>query len=47
MLTARAAAAVALTGTARQDVSSGVAGMALLVTLGAPGGWLAWSPRLP
>ncbi|MGY1743461.1 MULTISPECIES: VWA domain-containing protein [unclassified Blastococcus] len=35
------------TTTERQDVSSAVAGMALLVTLGAAGGSLAWSPRLP
>ena len=31
----------------REDVSSAFAGMALLVTLGAAGGSLAWSPRLP
>jgi len=35
------------TTTERQDVSSAFAGMALLVTLGAAGGSLAWSPRLP
>jgi len=35
------------TTTERRDVSSAFAGMALLVTLGAAGGSLAWSPRLP
>ncbi|RBY75442.1 VWA domain-containing protein [Blastococcus sp. TF02-09] len=35
------------TTTEREDVSSAFAGMALLVTLGAAGGSLAWSPRLP
>ena len=35
------------TTTERRDVSSAFAGMALLVTLGAVGGSLAWSPRLP
>ncbi|TFV66968.1 UNVERIFIED_ORG: VWA domain-containing protein [Bacillus sp. AZ43] len=35
------------TTTERKDVSSAFAGMALLVTLGAAGGSLAWSPRLP
>jgi len=35
------------TETQREDVSSMFAGMALLVTLGAAGGSLAWSPRLP
>ena len=35
------------TTTERQDVSSAFAGLALLVTLGAAGGSLAWSPRLP
>ncbi|MGY1848153.1 MULTISPECIES: VWA domain-containing protein [unclassified Blastococcus] len=35
------------TTTEREDVSSAFAGVALLVALGAAGGSLAWSPRLP
>ncbi|MGY2066082.1 VWA domain-containing protein [Blastococcus sp. SYSU DS0619] len=35
------------TTTEREDISSTFAGVALLVALGAAGGSLAWSPRLP